>query len=154
MLTRRGEKPQDLLNHLLAACIDDRFALLDAADTLPGTDQRAELRERAHSRTAFEHELATHIGELGGTPTHHGSLRPRAGAFLHHVTRTLVGGTEGDVYRTLAATEARSETAYARVLQHALPSAVRDTVEHQHTAIALDQQHFRRRQWAGPERTR
>ena len=153
MPTRRGEKPQNLLNHLVVACIDDRFALLDAAATLPGHD-RAELRERASSRSAFEHELAMHISELGGTPAHHGSLRPRVGAFLHRVNRTLVGGTEGDAYRSLAATEARSEAAYARVLQHSLPPEVRVTVERQHDEILGDQSRFRRQQWAGPEHAR
>lgn len=147
MLTRRGESPKNLLNHLVAACIDDRFALLDVAATLPRPDQRAELCERARSRDSFEHDLATHISALGGTPTHHGSLRPRVGAFLHHVNRTLVGGTEGDAYRTLAATEARSVAAYERVLQRSLPPEVRVTVERQHDEILGDQSRFRRQQW-------
>ena len=148
------------MNHLVVACIDDQASLLAAAAVLPA-DQRGPLRDAARRRGAFGRDLATHIGELGGTPARHGSVRPKLRALVQRVNRALVGGTVGDAYHGLAAAEARTEALYAEVLEHPLPPDARVTVERQHDEIARDQSAFRRQQWApgpgqvmaAPERT-
>ncbi len=148
MLTR-SEKPRELINHLVVACIDDQIALRAAAAVLP-VDQREPLRYVAMRRGAFGRELARHIGELGGTPALHGSVRPQLRALAQRINRALVGGTDGDAYHGLAVAEARTESLYTEVLRHALPPDARATVERQHDEIARDQSAFRRQQWSGP----
>ena len=150
MLTHRGERPQDLMNHLVVACIDDQYSLLATAAALPAIDQKRRLRALAQQRGAFERELVTYVSELGGTPASHGSLGPPTRALFQRVKRALVGSTEGDAFRALAASEARTEALYAKVLRHALPPGARITIERQHGEVDRDQSAFRREQWAGP----
>ncbi len=143
----RGEKPQELLNHLLVACIDDQFSMLAAVAVLP-IDQTQRLRDVVGRRRAFGRELVTHIDELGGAAARHGSMRPHVRALFQRVNRALVGGTQGDAYRGLATSEARTEALYAKVLGRALPPDARVTIERQYQEIARDRSDFRRQQWA------
>ncbi|HEY3499520.1 MAG TPA: hypothetical protein VGK73_32745 [Polyangiaceae bacterium] len=137
------------MEHLLAACIDDQTSLLAAAAVLPA-DQGDGLRDVVRRRGVFRAELATHIGDLGGSPPKHGSLRPHLRAIVQRVNRALVGGTDGDAYRGLAAAASRTEALYAKTLRRKLPPDARVMIARQYREISDDQSDFRRRQWSGP----
>jgi len=127
--------PRAVLNTLIETCKDGERGLLHAAELVVDPELKTFFMDTAYRRARFALDLLPHAQGLGGASTADGT----AAASLHRRWMDIRSAWSGHDDHAVVAEARRGDSvtvlAFKSAIEGALPSTVRDLVEHEYAQV-------------------